>query len=646
MAETNRCAQCGQSIPPDTPEGLCPNCLLQVALPADDGSQPMSEPAPTTSASDRFVPPRPAELASHFPQLEILELLGRGGMGAVYKGRQKELDRLVAVKILPPEISGDPAFAERFTREARALARLSHPNIVAVYEFGRTGDGLFYFVMEYVDGVNLRQAILSGGMSPEQALAIVPQICDALQFAHDEGIVHRDIKPENILVDKRGRVKIADFGLAKLLGQAPSDVSLTGTQQVMGTLRYMAPEQLEGSKAVDHRADIYSLGVVFYELLTGEVPVGRFAPPSKKVHIDVRLDEVVLRALEEKPEQRYQHASEVKTAVENVTSQQAAPVPPVAAPASPAPIDHVNTLNDFLKAVVIPMLIVAGAWMVMSLALEFLIPWEEKPAHEIKFVLDCLVGPVGVFFLTVAWMRRTGCDWERVVAVAMCFVPIIGFFLVLAVPSRWFGPYESGLPRPSEQAPRPTQPDSTDVRKVTENAATTSSAPAPQFDIRYDKTLMPSVSAPGRQDYAFTFAAPADHVLSVWMEFWQEGKQEFSGLDVTARTKKGKPLVAMLRLSMADGATMSTESVGQKRYDWSLAFADPHAVGGFGSGMSNGEWRKDILGSPGAMTVGGVDNLVLNNDCHPKPGETVTLLWLDAYAGEGAVDTNAHSSLC
>ena len=166
--------------------------------------------------------------------------------------------------------------------------------------------------MEYVDGVNLRQAIRSGGIAPKEALAIVPQICDALQFAHDEGIVHRDIKPENILVDKRGRVKIADFGLAKLLGRASGDVALTATQQVMGTLRYMAPEQMEGTKTVDHRADIYSLGVVFYELLTGELPIGRFAPPSKKVEIDVRLDEVVLRALEQEPAQRYQHASDVQ----------------------------------------------------------------------------------------------------------------------------------------------------------------------------------------------------------------------------------------------------------------------------------------------------------------------------------------------
>jgi predicted Ser/Thr protein kinase/outer membrane lipoprotein-sorting protein len=325
MAETKRCAQCGQAIPTDTPEGLCPNCLLKVSLPADAGSQPASsaagsEPVATSSYSGRFVPPQPAELAPHFPQLEILELLGQGGMGAVYKARQPGLDRPVALKVLPREIGSDSAFAERFTREARALARLSHPHVVGVYDFGRTGDGQFYFVMEYVDGVNLRQAIQSGGMSPQQALAIVPQICDALQFAHDEGIVHRDIKPENILIDKKGRVKIADFGLAKLLGRAATDVSLTGTQQVMGTLRYMAPEQLEGSKAVDHRADIYSLGVVFYELLTGELPIGRFAAPSKKVQIDVRLDEVVLRALEKEPEQRYQHAGEVKTDVENITT--------------------------------------------------------------------------------------------------------------------------------------------------------------------------------------------------------------------------------------------------------------------------------------------------------------------------------------
>jgi predicted Ser/Thr protein kinase len=331
MPEPILCPQCGSPIPGDAPAGLCPKCMVLAGLesqPAHPQIVPtQSSPA---AASSGFVPPSVDELATRFPQLEILELLGRGGMGAVYKARQRELDRLVAVKILPPEVSRDPAFAERFTREARALARLNHPKIVAVYDFGRTrdegkeagsegrGPELFYFIMEYVDGVNLRQAIQSGSMNPEQALAIVPQICDALQFAHDEGVVHRDIKPENILIDKRGRVKIADFGLAKLLGQDAAEHGLTGTQQVMGTLRYMAPEQMEGAKTVDHRADIFSLGVVFYELLTGELPTGRFAPPSKKVEIDVRLDEVVLRALEHEPEQRYQHASEVKTDMETI----------------------------------------------------------------------------------------------------------------------------------------------------------------------------------------------------------------------------------------------------------------------------------------------------------------------------------------
>ncbi len=150
-------------------------------------------------------------------------------------------------RFLPPEVGRDPAFAERFTREARAMARLSHPHIVAIHDFGQT-NGQFYFVMEYVDGANLRQVIRNRQLTPPEALAVVPQICDALQYAHDEGIVHRDIKPENILIDTRGRVKIADFGLSKLLCEDHPDVSLTGTHQVMGTLRYMAPEPLQGPK--------------------------------------------------------------------------------------------------------------------------------------------------------------------------------------------------------------------------------------------------------------------------------------------------------------------------------------------------------------------------------------------------------------
>jgi predicted Ser/Thr protein kinase len=330
MSEAKRCPQCQAEIPAGAPEGLCPQCLLQAGLEPKTVEAELKTAAYSPNGSG-FVPPTPEALQPAFPQLEILELVGKGGMGAVYKARQPGLDRLVAVKILPPEVSQDPAFAERFTREARALAMLNHPNIVGVYDSGHAG-GYYYFVMEYLDGVNLRQAMLAGQLKAAEALKIVPQICDALQFAHDEGIVHRDIKPENILLDKKGRVKIADFGLAKLLGKTAPDVSLTGTQQVMGTMHYMAPEQLEGSRDIDHRADIYSLGVTFYEMLTGELPIGRFAAPSKKVQIDVRLDEVVLRSLEKSPEQRYQHASEIKTQMETIAAdgpQQ------VAAPAAP-----------------------------------------------------------------------------------------------------------------------------------------------------------------------------------------------------------------------------------------------------------------------------------------------------------------------
>ncbi|HEX5271711.1 MAG TPA: serine/threonine-protein kinase, partial [Gemmataceae bacterium] len=312
-SSTRECPECGIGLPADAPEGLCPQCLLKgVISSAHDAAKSAAEP---TSAYAGPEAPTVEELATLFPQLELLELIGHGGMGAVYKARQPALDRLVALKVLPPEAGRDPAFAERFGREARALARLGHPNIVAVYDVGKAGE-FYYFVMEYVDGANLRQVLRDGHLTPEQALRIVPQICDALQYAHEEGVVHRDIKPENILLDKKGRVKIADFGLAKLLGRDTGDFTLTGSRQVMGTLYYMAPEQVERPLEVDHRADIYSLGVVFYEMLTGQLPVGRFPMPSEKAGTDAFLDEVVLHALEREPAQRYQHASDVKTDVE------------------------------------------------------------------------------------------------------------------------------------------------------------------------------------------------------------------------------------------------------------------------------------------------------------------------------------------
>lgn len=332
VSEPRRCPKCGWPIPAEAPQALCPKCLLQQASVPTEAGQ---------GETHHSTPPTIGDLAVAFPGLQILGLVGQGGMGFVFKARQPNLDRLVALKILPASLAIDPAFAERFTREARLLARLNHPNIVTIHDFGQVGP-FFYLIMEFVDGVNLRQAMQVGRFTPAQALSVVPKICDALQFAHNEGILHRDIKPANILLDSKGRVKIADFGIAKLLEPGPTKTrtaqdssaeiagaaekaiapcppALTEAGKVLGTPQYMAPEQLEHPQDVDQRADIYSLGVVFYEMLTGELPLGRFAPPSEKSGVDRRVDEIVLRALEKERERRTRTASEVKTQVETVS---------------------------------------------------------------------------------------------------------------------------------------------------------------------------------------------------------------------------------------------------------------------------------------------------------------------------------------
>ncbi len=348
MAKDNICPRCRRLLSADAPQGMCPECLLEAGFAT---SAVPNRREPTSPAA--LALPATEDLGRLFPQLQIGELLGQGGMGAVYKARQKHLDRVVALKILPPGIGADPAFAERFTREAKALARLNHPGVVTLYESGQV-EGLYFFLMEFVDGVSLRDLLKGQRLKPREALAIVPQICDALQYAHDQGIVHRDIKPENILLDRQGRVKVADFGLAKLMkpetllhpprphpgakspmggetSTASAEVALAGPaltepDKVMGTPQYMAPEQREHPTEVDHRADIYSLGVVFYEILTGELPLGKFAPPSRLVQVDVRLDDIVLHALAKEPERRYQHAGEVRTDIEGLASPPA-PVP-------------------------------------------------------------------------------------------------------------------------------------------------------------------------------------------------------------------------------------------------------------------------------------------------------------------------------
>ena len=406
MSETQRCTECGAELPANAPQGLCPKCLMEMGAAPDsvvDSDLPTTAgdaPTSPTPPDRRFTPPEAETLGEQFPSLEIFELLGQGGMGAVYRARQLHLDRPVALKILPPEISGDPAFAERFAREARSLAKLNHPHIVGVYDSGKTEAGLFYFIMEFVDGTDLRHLMQSGELSPSQALAIVPQICDALQFSHDAGIVHRDIKPENILLDKNGNVKIADFGLGKILGTSRTE-RLTGTRDIMGTPHYMAPEQIESPRDVDHRADIYALGVVFYEMLTGELPLGRFAPPSEKVRINARLDEVVLRALEKEPERRYQNASDIGSEVQRIESEKTG----IEDPKDDAIVPPI-TWRTVLLRILFLQIVCASAAVLALLASKY--PWMVFDMNDIMRPTNLLmIVAIGIFAYAAIAKRGT-----------------------------------------------------------------------------------------------------------------------------------------------------------------------------------------------------------------------------------------------
>jgi predicted Ser/Thr protein kinase len=308
-------------MPAEYEGALCQSCAQPLAAdtPTAEFQQPPSPAAP---------PPFPdlGTLATRFPQLEILGLVGQGGMGAVYRARQKRLDRIVALKVLPPQIAEREGFADRFEREARAMARLGHGNIVVLYDFG-VAEGLHYFLMEFVEGANLRELQARGRLTPARVLEVMDEVCDGLQYAHAKGVVHRDIKPENILIDQQGHVKIGDFGLAKLAGDSGFDATLTRTQQLLGTLHYMAPEQFERPRQVDHRADIYAVGVLLYELLTGELPIGRFKPPSYKVPVPTAVDELVFRCLEKEPELRFQSVAELRQAIRQMELQPRLPEP-------------------------------------------------------------------------------------------------------------------------------------------------------------------------------------------------------------------------------------------------------------------------------------------------------------------------------
>jgi len=305
--------------------------------PASDLIRGALEGAPGTTPDAPWEPPTPEHLVALLPQYEIERMLGRGGMGAVYMGRQRSLDRPVAIKILSSHLAGkDTSFVERFKNEARAMAKLSHPGIVAVYEFGEASGGLLYIVMEFVEGTDVGDMIArQGRLHSEHAMAITAHVCDALAYAHERGIIHRDIKPANIMLRNDGVVKVADFGLAKVSTSSGETLGLTQSGMAMGTPHFVAPEALTLGLTIDHRADIYAVGVMLYQMLTGKLPQGLFELPSLQIPgLDPRYDGIIGKALREDREVRYPSVQEMRRDLDAILTQ---PVVKVEAAAEKAP---------------------------------------------------------------------------------------------------------------------------------------------------------------------------------------------------------------------------------------------------------------------------------------------------------------------
>jgi len=397
-------------IPRPTPkEGGLSEPQAQALLAVGEGA---FDTRPASSGARGWEPPSVEMLQRALPQYEITALIARGGMGAVYKGMQRALNRPVAIKVLPPEMDdgGDLQFAARFKQEAQAMAQLSHPNIVAVFDAGEVyssplapreepsasptemppglshagvhaeppahlaeRDGyrtapLLYFVMEFIEGTDVARLIASEGrLDTARAVPIIAAVCEALAFAHEEGIVHRDIKPSNIMIDKRGRVKVADFGLAKAVNI--ESTLMTRSDVAMGTPDFVAPEALIPGMKVDGRADLYAVGVMLYQMLTGKIPRGRFELPSGVVpQVDQGFDAIVDRAMQTDREKRYSTATEMKRDVERVEARSGGfqpPGPEVTAVGNRRSLEK-SRMSPILIAAAVVVLGGAGAFFLMN----------------------------------------------------------------------------------------------------------------------------------------------------------------------------------------------------------------------------------------------------------------------------------------
>jgi len=377
-----RCPRCGNRLEVDTAvdeQIICSNCQVSLSLPGK------------AKLSDKVDP----LIGQSLGQFEVIELLGRGGMGAVYQARQASLDRLVALKVLPRAFSRDASFVARFSREARSAAAVSHPNIIEVYDVGEDR-GYQYIAMELVDGETLGDLLKrQGRLAAERALELMKQVSAALAEAHAAGILHRDIKPSNILLTARGRAKVADFGLAKRAG---ADVSVTQTGQALGTPLYMPPEGARG-KAFDARSDLYSLGATFYHALAGRPPfegtsgaelVGKHleapVPPLSGLapHAPPALCHVIHRLLRKHPGERYPSAEELLRALERVEAKlsvsQAAPTGTMPAAAHPSVAEHREEQKQRLRRAGLVAGVSGGAALVLVVVLIFVLGRKRESA--------------------------------------------------------------------------------------------------------------------------------------------------------------------------------------------------------------------------------------------------------------------------
>jgi len=268
-----------------------------------------------TQSSPDSAAPQATELESLFPGYAIEGLIATGGMGAVYRAVQMSLDRKVAIKVLPGKYTRDASFRAIFESEAKVMARLNHPNLVGVYDFGEVA-GMLYLVMEYVPGGSLFHTANGKAVDPGEVIRLICDICDGLAHAHGNGIVHRDIKPSNILLDLNCRPKIGDFGLARPVGKMIDD-----SGDIYGTPHYTAPEVIASPQSVDHRADIYSVGVMLHELLTGRLPADDPRAASAIVHCDPRFDAIIRRATDRNPAHRYSSATQIADELRTIATK-------------------------------------------------------------------------------------------------------------------------------------------------------------------------------------------------------------------------------------------------------------------------------------------------------------------------------------